>query len=76
MAAARKIPANLKVVGAAVVLPLEGGSERYLYRGDRIVADGFDKDAVTYAIDLGLIAEDDTSKGNNEQNADTSAAAE
>lgn len=43
------------VTGAAVVLPTEGGSERYLYRGAP-VGEGYTKDGIKHAVSLGLIA--------------------
>lgn len=43
------------VTGAAVVLPLNGGSERYLYRGAP-VGEGFTPEGVKHALSLGLIA--------------------
>ena len=42
------------VKGAAVVLPVEGGSERYLYRGAH-VGDGFTAPGIKHALALGLI---------------------
>ncbi|WP_022886365.1 hypothetical protein [Glaciibacter superstes] len=43
------------VTGAAVVLPTEGGGERYLYRGAP-VGDGYTKAGIKHALDVGLIA--------------------
>jgi len=43
------------VTGAAVVLPIEGGSERYLYRGAPI-GSGYTADGIKHALALGLIA--------------------
>lgn len=43
------------VTGAAVVLPVEGGSERYLYRGAP-VGEGFTAAGIKHALALGLIA--------------------
>ena len=43
------------VTGAAVVLPVEGGSERYLYRGAPI-GSGYTADGIKHALALGLIA--------------------
>ena len=43
------------VTGAAVVLPLDGGSERYLYRGAPI-GSGYTEDGIKHALALGLIA--------------------
>lgn len=43
------------VTGAAVVLPLEGGSEQYLYRGAP-VGEGFTAEGIKHALALGLIA--------------------
>ena len=43
------------VTGAAVVLPVEGGSERYLYRGAPI-GSGYTEDGIKHALALGLIA--------------------
>lgn len=43
------------VTGAAVVLPVEGGSERYLYRGAS-VGSGFTEDGIKHALALKLIA--------------------
>jgi hypothetical protein len=45
------------VTAAAVVLPLEGGSERYLYRGAP-VGEGFTEAGIQHALDVGLIAVD------------------
>lgn len=42
------------VTGAAVVLPLESGSERYLYRGNPIGA-GYTKAGIDHALSIGLI---------------------
>ena len=42
------------VKGAAVVLPIEGGTERYLYRGAQ-VGDGFTVKGIKHALLLGLI---------------------
>ncbi|TDW31018.1 hypothetical protein [Cryobacterium psychrophilum] len=42
------------VTGAAVVLPTEGGSERYLYRGAP-VGDGFTAEGIKHAVSVGLI---------------------
>ncbi|WP_104128229.1 hypothetical protein [Cryobacterium sp. Y57] len=42
------------VKGAAVVLPIEGGTERYLYRGAQI-GDGFTVKGIKHALALGLI---------------------
>jgi topoisomerase IA-like protein len=42
------------VKGAAVVLPIEGGTERYLYRGAQ-VGDGFTVKGIKHALALGLI---------------------
>jgi hypothetical protein len=48
-------PAPLYVVtGAAVVLPLESGSERYLYRGNPI-GGGYTKAGIEHALSIGLI---------------------
>jgi hypothetical protein len=51
----RPEPKGYVVVGAAVVLPTEGGSERYLYRGAP-VGSGFTKDGIKHALAVGLIA--------------------
>lgn len=47
--------AGYVVTGAAVVLPTEDGSERYLYRGAPI-GDGFTKEGIKHALSVGLIA--------------------
>lgn len=46
---------SLKVIGAAVVLPLESGSERYLYRNAVAEAKGFTKAGIEHAVKVGLI---------------------
>jgi hypothetical protein len=46
---------SLKVVGAAVVLPLETGSERYLYRNAVAETKGFTKAGLDHAVKVGLI---------------------
>lgn len=43
------------VTAAAVVLPTEGGSERYLYRG-ALIGDGFTDEGLKHAVAVGLIA--------------------
>ncbi|MBF4625543.1 hypothetical protein [Clavibacter sp. VKM Ac-2872] len=45
------------VTAACVVLPLEGGGERYLYRGAP-VGEGFTEAGIQHALDVGLIAVD------------------
>ena len=42
------------VTGAAVVLPIEGGSERYLYRG-ALIGTGYTEDGIKHALSVGLI---------------------
>ena len=42
------------VKGSAVVLPIEGGTERYLYRGAP-VGDGYTAKGIKHALALGLI---------------------
>ena len=44
------------VTGAAVVIPTDDGSERYLYKG-AIVGGGYTKAGIKHAVDLGLIEE-------------------
>jgi hypothetical protein len=44
------------VVGAAVVLRADDGSERYLYRGAPVNADAFSKASIKHAVAVGLIA--------------------
>lgn len=80
--AARKNP-TYKVVGGAVVLRLKSGSERYLYRGDIVLREGFDDDSLEHAIGLGLLAEVkapavavEAPDKDAEKDADASAAAE
>ena len=46
---------SLKVIGAAVVLPLEAGSERYLYRNAVAETKAFTKAGVDHAVKVGLI---------------------
>ena len=46
---------SFKVVGAAVVLPLETGSERYLYRNAVAETKGFTKAGLDHAEKVGLI---------------------
>lgn len=46
--------AEYLVTGAAVVLPTEGGSERYLYKGARI-GDGYTAEGIKHAVSVGLI---------------------
>lgn len=48
---------SFKVIGAAVVLPLEAGSERYLYRNAIVAGKGFTKDGLEHALKVGLIEE-------------------
>lgn len=48
---------SLKVVGAAVVLRAEDGSERYLYRGAPVDPAAWSKDSIKHATAVGLIAE-------------------
>jgi hypothetical protein len=43
------------VSGALVVLPTSGGSERYVYRGAIISADGFTEEGLAHALEVGLI---------------------
>jgi hypothetical protein len=43
------------VKGAVAVLPIEGGSERYLYRGAQF-STGYTEAGVKHALALGLIA--------------------
>ena len=80
--ATSKIPASLKVAGGGVVLKLKGGSERYLYRGDVVVAEGFEKESLANAIALGLLAEVKETAAvaatdkSSEKDADASADAE
>lgn len=47
---------TLKVVGAAVVLRAEDGSERYLYRGAPVDPAAWSKDSIKHATAVGLIA--------------------
>lgn len=42
------------VTGAAVVLPIEGGSERYLYRG-ALISTGYTEAGIKHALSVGLI---------------------
>jgi hypothetical protein len=42
------------VTGAAVVLPIEGGSERYLYRG-ALISTGYTEEGIKHALSVGLI---------------------
>jgi len=42
------------VTGAVAVLPTEGGSERYLYRGAHL-GEGYTDEGITHALSLGLI---------------------
>lgn len=48
-------PKGYVVTGAAVVLPTESGSERYLYKGATVGA-GFTKNGIKHALAVGLIA--------------------
>ena len=48
---------SFKVVGAAVVLRAEDGSERYLYRGAPVEPAAWSKDSIKHATAVGLIAE-------------------
>ena len=48
---------SFKVVGAAVVLRSEDGSERYLYRGAPVDPAAWSKDSIKHATAVGLIAE-------------------
>lgn len=48
---------SFKVVGAAVVLRAEDGSERYLYRGAPVDPAAWSKDSIKHATAVGLIAE-------------------
>jgi hypothetical protein len=45
------------VSGALVVLPTPGGSERYVYRGATVSADGFTEAGIAHALEVGLIQE-------------------
>lgn len=49
-------PKGLLVVGAAVVLRSDDGSERYLYRGAPVDPAAFSKDSIKHATATGLIA--------------------
>lgn len=53
---ATKPAEGLKVVGAAVVLRADDGSERYLYRGAPVDRAAFSKDSIKHATAVGLIA--------------------
>ncbi|HWU30199.1 MAG TPA: hypothetical protein VN041_14040 [Microbacterium sp.] len=55
--ASTKKSKDFKVVGAAVVLRSEDGSERYLYRGAPVDPAAWSKDSIKHAIAVGLIAE-------------------
>jgi hypothetical protein len=70
MAEAKKM---LRVVGAAVVLGTAGGSERYLYEGAVVPAEGFRPKSVKRAIDNGLVVEfeDAPAAGESESAAET-----
>ncbi len=45
----------IRVIGAAVVLPLAGGSERYLYRNAIAPTKAFTPEGVEHAKSIGLI---------------------
>ncbi len=49
-------PKGLLVIGAAVVLRTDDGSERYLYRGAPVDPAAFSKDSIKHATATGLIA--------------------
>ncbi len=51
--------ADYIVKGPAVVLPLKGGSERYLYKGAPVGA-GFTEEGIQHALSLGLIVKVET----------------
>ncbi len=58
---------KIRVIGAAVVLPLVSGSERYLYRGAEAEAKGFTPEGVEHAVKVGLVqkfdgADDETAE--------------
>ena len=61
------------VRGAAVVLPIEGGTERYLYRGAQ-VGDGFTVAGIKHALALGLIEKDKTPTESDEAAAEQAEA--
>ena len=46
-----------RVTGAAVVLALRGGSERYLYRGAIVARDAYLAASIDHAVSVGLLAE-------------------
>jgi hypothetical protein len=48
--------AKYVVTGAVVVLPIKGGSERYLYRG-AVITSGYTAAGIEHALAVGLIAE-------------------
>ena len=47
--------ARYEVVGAAVVLRLVGGGERYLYRGATVEGPAFTEESVGHAAAVGLL---------------------
>jgi len=64
------------VVGAVAVLPTEGGSERYLYRGAHI-GEGYTDEGIKHALGLGLIQKAKApAKPAAEKTAEEKAAAE
>ena len=46
-----------RVTGAAVVLGLRGGSERYLYRGAIVARDAYLAASIEHAVSVGLLVE-------------------
>ena len=44
-----------RVTGAAVVLALRGGSERYLYRGAIVARDAYLEASIDHAVSVGLL---------------------
>lgn len=49
--------AGHKVIGAAVVLRVRGGGERYLYRGSPVPENVYLAESVKHAVSVGLLAE-------------------
>lgn len=64
-----------EVIGAAVVLRLSGGGERYLYRGARFKSAACTEDSLTHLRDVGLVRLIDAATGEKAESAPESGGA-
>lgn len=64
-----------EVIGAAVVLRLSGGGERYLYRGARFNGAACVEDSLTHLRDVGLVRLVDAATGEKPDSAPESDGA-